>query len=190
MDNLKLFALVNASSNSPHWQLALAVWVAQWLIWCLPLAVAAAWFRGGQEDCSNLLEMLLATLLALGLAQVITHAWPQPRPFMLHLGRQLLVHDADPGLPSDHVTVFWSIASAAIIGKRFRLWGLVLFPLGLLVGWSRVFVGVHFPFDVLAALPVAAAGAMLARALRRQLRPAYVLASRTWERATQPLTRR
>ncbi|MBE7940123.1 MULTISPECIES: undecaprenyl-diphosphatase [Ramlibacter] len=190
MDNLKLFALINASSNTPHWQLAIAVWIAQWLIWCVPLAMAAAWVRGDDEDRSNLLEMLVAALFALGLAQVVTHAWPQPRPFMLHLGRQLLAHDADPGLPSDHVTVFWSIAAAALAGTRFRPWGLVLFSLGLLVGWSRVFLGIHFPLDVLAALPASAAGAMLARALRAQLWPVYALASRTWDRAAHPFTRR
>lgn len=51
-------------------------------------------------------------------------------------------------------------------------WLVYFIPVGIAVRWSRVLLGVHFPFDVLAALPVAATGALGARALRHAAMPA------------------
>ncbi len=92
---------------------------------------------------------------------------------MLHLGTQYLEHSADPGLPSDHVVVFWSLALALLRTRTFGLWGFPMLALGLLVGWSRVYLGVHFPLDVVAALPVAWAATMVVHALRRPLLPLH-----------------
>lgn len=171
MDNFRLFELINASPGLEPGRLWLAIMLAQWLIYLVPLCIGVAWIRGDQIARRELLEMLLATALALAAAQVITQAWPQPRPFALHMGTQYIEHGADPGLPSNHVTVFWSLALAALMTRRFAVWGFPLLAAGLAVGWSYVFLGLHFPFDVLAALPVAAGGAGAARALRQAALP-------------------
>jgi undecaprenyl-diphosphatase len=173
MNNLHLFELINAPPGVDPWHLAVAIAVARWSIDLVPIALIFAWVRGDHTARRELLQVLLAVGLALGLAQVVTHVWPQPRPFALHLGTQYLDHSSDPGLPSDHVTVFWSLALAMLPTRRFALWGFPLLALGLLVGWSRVYLGVHFPLDVLAALPVAWAGTAAASALRRPLMPAF-----------------
>ncbi|WP_427914104.1 undecaprenyl-diphosphatase [Ramlibacter sp. MMS24-I3-19] len=180
MDELLLFDRLNATHATPHWEIAAAMVIAQWVIWAIPVALVWAWLRGREEQRRALLEMLLAALLALGVAQIVTHVWPHPRPFMAHAGTQFLAHVADPGMPSDHVTVFWSLACAAAISARFARWSLPLFALGLLVGWSRVFLGVHFPYDIAAALPVAFLGAALARSARSPMARAYTTALDAW----------
>jgi undecaprenyl-diphosphatase len=110
----------------------------------------------------------------------------------LHLGTQHLAHDNDPGLPSDHVTVLWSLALATLASRRFAAWGFPLLAIGLAVGWSRVYLGVHFPFDVIAALPVAFVGVLLAHAARRPLLPVSSWVLRSYDRlalALRPGTR-
>lgn len=185
MDNRHLFELINAAPGPQAWQWVLALGLAQWLIYVLPIGLAWAWVKGDAMARRELLEMLLATLIALGVGQVVVHLWPQPRPFALHLGTQLLQHVDDPGLPSDHVTVFWSLACAALATRRFAVWGFPLLAAGLAVGWSRVFLGVHFPYDILAALPVALLGALLARALRAATMPAVAGILAAYERLAQ-----
>lgn len=171
MGNLHLFELINAAPGLAGWQLFTARVLAQWLIWLLPVAMCWAWVQGSQSARRELLQMMLSVVIALGVAQLVAHVWPQPRPFALHLGNQYLAHAHDPGLPSDHVTVFWSLAIAALMTRRFELWALPLLAVGLMVGWSRVYLGVHFPYDIIAALPVAVAGAALAQALRGPTMP-------------------
>lgn len=172
MGNLHLFELINAAPGLGPVRLVLAAVLAQWLIWLVPIAMTIAWVRGDIVARAELLQMLLAASIALGLAQIVVHVWPQPRPFALHLGTQYLQHGNDPGLPSDHVTVFWSLAFSALTSRRYAVWGLPLMAIGLVVGWARVYLGVHFPFDIIAALPVALASAVIAHGLRRPLSPA------------------
>lgn len=173
MTNLHLFQLINAPPGMTQQQLLLATLLASWLIVLVPITMAIGWLRGGHAARLDLLQILLAAGLALLLAQVITVVWPQPRPFALHVGTQYLSHVTDPGLPSDHVTVFWTLALASLRSRRFALWGFPLLAVGLVVGWSRIYLGVHFPLDIAAALPVAWAGTMGASVLRKPMMPLY-----------------
>lgn len=168
MDNTHLFELLNAGPGLAPTKLLLAVLLAKWLVVAVPLVLAWAWVCGSLSARAELLEILLAVMLALAVAQIVALAWPQPRPFRLHLGTQYLAHADDPGLPSDHVLVFWSLACSAFFTRSFAPWGFPLLAVGLIVGWSRVYLGVHFPYDILAALPVALAGALAAHGLRRR----------------------
>jgi hypothetical protein len=95
MGNIRLFELLNASGNIAHWKLAALIAIATGLIYIVPLALVAAWLRGDAGQRRALLEMLLAVGLALGIGQAITMLWPQPRPFMVHLGTQFIAHAAD-----------------------------------------------------------------------------------------------
>lgn len=173
MNNLHLFQLINAAPGLGLVQRSLATVLAEWVIYLVPLMMAVGWFRGNHSARRELLQMLLAALIALGVAQIVAHIWPQMRPFALHLGTQYLAHGNDPGLPSDHVTVFWSLALSALTTRRFAVWGFPLLAMGLLVGWARVYLGVHFPFDILAAFPVALAGAAIAHGLRGPAMPVF-----------------
>jgi undecaprenyl-diphosphatase len=171
MTNLHLFELINAAPGLSGWPLWMAQALADDLIYLVSLAMAWAWLRGDHGARVELLQMLVAATMALMVAQVVAHVWPQPRPFAMHVGHQYLAHSGDPGMPSDHVTFFWSLALAALSTRRFDIYALPMLSLGLLVGWSRVFLGVHFPFDIVAALPVAAAGALIEHRLRRPFAP-------------------
>ncbi len=156
LDDHHLFELINAAPDLHGLRLTLATALAQYLIFLLPAGMAFAWLRGSRDDRYALLRALYACLMALALAQLIGWMWPQPRPFALHLGNQFIPHANDAGLPSDHVTIFWTLGLAALATRQFATWGFPLLAAGLAVGWSRVYLGVHFPLDVLAALPVAA----------------------------------
>ncbi|MDE2297411.1 MAG: undecaprenyl-diphosphatase [Burkholderiales bacterium] len=190
MDNLHLFELINAAPGLGPVRLLLATVLAQWLIWLVPIAMAFAWVRGDLVARAELLHMLLAALIALGVAQIVVHVWPQPRPFALHLGTQYLQHSTDPGLPSDHVTVFWSLALGALASRRYAVWGFPLLATGLVVGWARVYLGVHFPFDVLAAFPVALAGVLIARGLQGPLSPVAARVIELYDRCIAQLRSR
>jgi undecaprenyl-diphosphatase len=103
----------------------------------------------------------LAAALALGVAQVITHIWERPRPFIAHPGvaHLFVSHAADPSFPSDHATAAFAIAVSLLL--RSRRVGLLALAMAVVVAVGRVAVGVHYPSDVIGGALLGTAAALL-----------------------------
>ncbi|MEJ2795557.1 phosphatase PAP2 family protein [Iodobacter sp. LRB] len=151
--NRALFLTINANLGSPNWLINLTRYIADDLILLIPLLLLGIWFWR-EDTCRNIaLKSCVVTFVALGTNQLIGLAWPHPRPFMLGLGHTFILHAADPSFPSDHLTIFASIGITLFLGK-IRTLAVITLLLGLMVGWSRIFLGVHFPLDMLGAVLV------------------------------------
>lgn len=166
--NRTLFLQLNGKPDAPPWEVLLAVDVADYLILLIPLLLLALWFRGKRAPRTTALHALAVTLLALGIGQIVGLLLPHPRPFMIGLGHAWLVHVPDASFPSDHATVFASVALSLLLDGVPVLAALSLLA-GVAVAWARIFLGVHFPFDMLGALLVAALSAALVAPLWRRL---------------------
>jgi len=146
----------------------LAVGLADYLILLIPLLLLVMWFRGDRAQREVALRAVGVTVLALGIGQLVGMALPHPRPFMIGLGHTWLVHVPDASFPSDHATVFASVALSLLLDGAVWL-AATTFLAGLAVAWARIFLGVHFPFDMLGALLVSALAVVLLTALWRRL---------------------
>jgi undecaprenyl-diphosphatase len=152
--NRILFLQINAGESTPAWLIRGAVVIADDLIYLVPLLLIGMWLWGDSRHRNQAIKACLVALLALGANQLIGLAYTHPRPFMIGLGHTWTYHAPDSSFPSDHVTILTSIGLTLLFGGTFRLAAAVLM-LGLAVAWARVFVGVHFPLDMIGAVAVA-----------------------------------
>ncbi|KAG0186391.1 hypothetical protein DFQ28_007944 [Apophysomyces sp. BC1034] len=180
--NQTLFLLLNASALSPA-MYALMRFCANALIWAMPATLIVGWLRvparatAGTDATrtracrSHFVEAALAAALGLTLAQVIGAIWPHPRPFAIGLGHQWIPHANDPSLPSDHTTLAFSVACSLLLHAGTRVPGRVLALAALMVGWARIYAGLHFPLDVGCGMLLGGASAMLATRLAPSIVP-------------------
>jgi len=152
--NQALFLMIDATPSTPRWQIGAASFIADYVIFLVPLVLAALWLQGNRHARATALRACCVTLLALGVNQLIGLVWLHPRPFMIGLGHTFIEHAPDSSFPSDHGTVFACI-TLTLLMARMRGWGMLMLIAGLAVAWARVFVGVHFPFDMVGAVLVA-----------------------------------
>ena len=123
----------------------------------------------------------LAPLVAVAINQPIASSVGEQRPFAVFPHALLLAHrSADPSFTSDHATMAGAVAVGLLLVSR-RL-GAIAVAAAVLMAFARVYVGAHYPVDVLAGLAlgggVAGLGWLL---LRTPLR--FVL----WRVARSPL---
>lgn len=181
--NHTLFLLLNAPESPSTGTLWIATLLAQHAILLVPLLLVVGWLRGARSIRVGMLQAACAGVLGLLIAQVIGLAWPTPRPFMIGLGHQFLAHAPEASFPSDHLTLWWSVALSLMLNGRTRAVGALLAIAGLPMAWARVYLGVHFPLDMVGAIAVAAISAGICQSGRAWLAGApYTLATAVYQR--------
>jgi undecaprenyl-diphosphatase len=146
----------------------LMIWASTIGVPVLVLAVAGQWWR--QNDRQHTRHVLVSAGLSfvLGLAfnQLILLVVQRIRPYDAGLTHLLIAPSADPSFPSDHATASFAIA-AAFLAHGMRRYGLAFLVAAFVIGFSRVYIGMHYVSDVLGGALTGIAAALLVRVLLR-----------------------
>ncbi|MBA4863938.1 phosphatase PAP2 family protein [Streptomyces sp. PSKA54] len=148
--------------DTPAWvQHLVEAWTEAGLL-LFGVLFAAAWWRarrGGPYALAVAVLAPLATAVASVCSELVKSAVDEVRPCRAVAGAPASLMACPPhgdwSFPSNHA----SIAGAAAVALTLAWRGLarLAFPMALLMAYSRVFVGVHYPHDVLVGLLLGAA---------------------------------
>lgn len=137
------------------------------LLWIASSLVMLCFRRTRRAGVLGLLALALGALFT---NVVLKHLVARPRPWLTVEGLRFLVVEPDPNsFPSGHTCAAFSAAGAWFGALSKRWMGITALVLAALMGLSRLYVGVHFPSDVLAGALVGLFAAWLAGALWRRL---------------------
>ncbi|WP_116473141.1 phosphatase PAP2 family protein [Zobellella maritima] len=107
------------------------------------------WFSNLPHLQGYVVDALMAFALELPCYLAIKNICRRPRPAAAIAGCQAYIHPSDRfSLPSGHTAAAFLMAVLAV--GHLGIVGLLTLPWALMVGLSRVLLGVHFPGDILA----------------------------------------
>jgi undecaprenyl-diphosphatase len=172
-----VFRFFNSTLAAP-WLDGVMLFLSSRLVWALVAAAFVGWAIYQRHARGLAFAVLLG--LTIGATDAMTYQVLKPafgrfRPcyegedakdvVVLEGGKARLVADScggDYGFPSNHAANAMAAAVAGALTWRRRRLNVLLFGIGALVGLSRVYLGVHFPGDVLGGFVV---GALISLAL-------------------------
>ncbi|MFJ8362203.1 phosphatase PAP2 family protein [Streptomyces sp. NPDC093984] len=163
-----LYDINGLAKEAPHWFDRVMGFVGEWgLLLAMVLLVLWCWTsvrrRGGEDAASSVAAIVWAPLAA-GIAVLVNVPIrgfvERPRPFVDHQGLDVLVTGkTDYSFVSDHATLTMAMAVGLFVANR--KFGLLGLGLALLEGFCRVYMGVHYPTDVIGGFALGTAVALL-----------------------------
>jgi undecaprenyl-diphosphatase len=169
--NYALFKAINQNAGHHPFLDGLMVFFSKEVFLIFALLLLVMWFFGKERSKYTVVYAVIACAAALIINFVIGHIYYEPRPFVTHKGVHLLVkHAADASFPSDHSTFAFSLTLAVLFRRHYKV-GILMLVIALLTGISRVYVGNHYPFDVLGGMVVGIVISLLVYKLSSQLQP-------------------
>lgn len=168
MDNLTLFFLIfGLNSQSPMMD-SMMIFGARFAIYLTLILMFVLVFKGGVKERKSLVLALLSIPIIILLIKVIHLFFYQSRPFVVNDILPLIPHAADASFPSRHTSIMSGIAFAYTYFKS--RWAPLFLLLMLWVGMARIFVGVHFPLDILGGGIVGIVAVAIALQLKKLLK--------------------
>jgi len=143
----RIFRLINQFAGRYRLLDKMIITISQKVRYLFVLIFILMWFRNNFHK-----KITLYTGISLGvtliLNKVIKLFYFKPRPFL-----NLWVHLLPPSpskknssFPSKHTTLAFAAATSVIFYKRFLGWFMYL--LAILAGFSRIWMGQHYPSDI------------------------------------------
>jgi undecaprenyl-diphosphatase len=163
--DLALFNWLNGFAGHTPWLDALMIVCAKYAPVVFALVLLGCWLRWRPDWQRAAALAGVAALLALGIGQLVGMAFPRARPYAVTAATVLVPHAPDTSFPSDHAILALAVTVVlATASQRLALW---LAGFSLLVLISRVYIGVHYPTDVLGGALLGALGGWLTLRLAR-----------------------
>ena len=128
----------------------LIVFTAQYLIYFVIASIFILAIKGGVKEKKALLVIILSLIFAEIIIKIFHLFYVEPRPFVTYNLEPLIKHLPDASFPSEHTTAMATVAFSYYFYRS--KWTLLFLILMVSVGFARIFVGVHYPLDIVGGI--------------------------------------
>ena len=159
--NITLFRMINDLGKEHTYLNPLFIFLAEYSLYFLAMAVIVFFFTRNGRNRIMVVCAGLTFIFAEVVGKLVSNLHTNYQPFsVLDDVNKLIEKDINNSFPSDHTILFFSFCMTFWLFSKSRyrfLWLIV----AVLVGISRVGVGVHYPADILVGALISMAAALI-----------------------------
>ncbi|MGD6831969.1 undecaprenyl-diphosphatase [Sutcliffiella halmapala] len=144
--DLKLFLAINQLAGRSWFLDRCMILVSQKMRYVYFFILFFLWLRKGRER-KMAIDAGISVLICLVSNRLIKLLWFRPRPFLKRRIGILIPSLMDSSFPSKHTILAFAVST--IIFLHHRGLGIILHGLSWLTGFSRIWIGHHYPFDII-----------------------------------------
>jgi undecaprenyl-diphosphatase len=161
--NVRLLLLINGWAGENRALDNFMIFCAKDLIYIIFL-IALLWLiLSDKKDWRPSAYFLTNLAVAFIFLQIAGMLYVDHRPFVDYRLTQLISHAAGKSFPSDHTTAAFAIAFSFVLFTPYKKASLGLFLAAALIGFARIFTGLHYPIDIFGGLVVASMAAIISK---------------------------
>ena len=144
---------LNAFLLKYFWFDTLVIFLAKYLAYVLGIGVLLFLLINFRKYLPMIVKGFGAAVLArYGITELIRFLWPRARPFLEGNFNLLLERVNESAFPSGHAAFFFALSLIVYFYNKKA--GILFFIASALMGVSRVFIGLHWPTDILGGVVV------------------------------------
>ncbi|WP_017753990.1 undecaprenyl-diphosphatase [Calidifontibacillus oryziterrae] len=147
--NIELFRMINDLGKHYTALNPVMIFIAEYTIFFLALAVVTLWLSRSNNNRLIVISGVVTLVLSEIVGKIAGKLHTNNQPFAeIANVNQLIEKAVNNSFPSDHTIIFFSFCITFLLFNRG--WGFLATIIALIVGFSRIWVGVHYPADVFA----------------------------------------
>lgn len=147
--DFSIFSQINNLAGKYLFLDALAIFFAKYLGYILIFFLILFLLKNFKKYWKIVVEAFGAAILArLVIVNIIRQLWYRPRPFLVEKVNLLLLPKASGSFPSGHAAFYFALSTLFFLYNK-KIGSLFLIA-SFLISVSRVFVGIHWPSDIIA----------------------------------------
>ena len=179
----RIFRAINQLAGRYRLLDSIMIKISQRLRYLFVLLLILMWFRNNYYK-KTMLHSVISAMVTLLIISFIKLFYFKPRPFLKYWVNLLPPSPSkkNSSFPSKHTTLAFAVATSILFYNR--LLGCFMSLLSFLVGFSRVWMGQHYPSDIIASAFLGSLTAFVVNITKRIWNPFLVWVIYTYNRVS------